>query len=370
MKNKKVIISVTSDLVTDQRVHKTAQVLHNEGFDVTLIGRKLKSSAEMPKRDYKVVRMSLPFEKGPQFYASYNFYLFLYLLFHKANILHSNDLDTLLANYLVSKIKKTNLVYDSHEYFTGVPEIQNRKFVKWAWTSIEKFIFPKLKHVYTVNESIANIYQQLYNVNVGVVRNVPFLYKIDNQNNSLPFDASYPFLIFQGAALNVDRGAEEAILSMQWIENVKLLIIGGGDVIGNLHQIVKDYKLEDKVYFLPKMPHEQLKSYTSKAILGLSFDKSSNENYKYSLPNKVFDYLHAGIPVLASEVIEVARVIKKYKVGDFIPNHEPKAIADKINEILANQEQLSTWKNNTFLASQECNWQKESDLIVEIYKKL
>ena len=94
----------------------------------------------------------------------YNLRLFFFLLCRRFDIYHSNDLDTLLPMWLTSFIFKKKLVYDSHEYFLGVPEIQNRYFVKKVWSSIESFIFPKLKYVFTVNESISDLYFKDYKV--------------------------------------------------------------------------------------------------------------------------------------------------------------------------------------------------------------
>ena len=112
------------------------------------------------------------FKRGFLFYKFFNIRLFFYLLLHKADLLVSNDLDTLLPNFLISKIKNLPLVYDSHEYFTGVPEIQNRPFVKWVWKSLEKSIFQRLKYVITVSEPIASLYENLYSVKPVVIRNL------------------------------------------------------------------------------------------------------------------------------------------------------------------------------------------------------
>src|SRR5258707_630762 len=120
---KRVIISVVSDLVTDQRVHRVATSLQQYGFPVTLVGRKMKHSLPVDQRSYKTVRFKRWKNKGPLFYMFYNIRLFFYLLFHKADVLVANDLDTLLPNFIVSKIKGTELFYDSHEYFTEVPEL-------------------------------------------------------------------------------------------------------------------------------------------------------------------------------------------------------------------------------------------------------
>src|SRR5208283_1226470 len=129
---KKFILSVTNDLVTDQRVHRVASTIFNLGNDVLLIGRIRKDSLPVT-RPYRTLRMRLLFNQGPLFYAEYNVRLFVFLLFQRVDVLVSNDLDTLLANYLVFRILNKELVYDTHEYFTGVPELKNRPVVRCIW---------------------------------------------------------------------------------------------------------------------------------------------------------------------------------------------------------------------------------------------
>ena len=134
----RAIVSVTNDLYTDQRVHKICLFLEEQGYQVLLLGRKRKSSLPLESRLYKTKRMNLFFDKGAMFYAEYNLRLFLFLFFKKGNLFVSNDLDTLLANYCASILKlKTRLVYDSHEYFTEVPELVNNTIVIHIWTTFE-----------------------------------------------------------------------------------------------------------------------------------------------------------------------------------------------------------------------------------------
>jgi glycosyltransferase involved in cell wall biosynthesis len=368
---KKAIISVVSDLVTDQRVHRVASALQTHGLYVTLVGREMKKSLPLAERDYNTVRFKLWWEKGPLFYAAYNVRLFFYLLFHKADVIVSNDLDTLLPNFLISKIKGSELYYDSHEYFTEVPELVNRKRTQKIWKKIEGMIFPRLKHAYTVNGSIASLFENKYHVPVGIIRNVPVT--VANSNVQLTrAEAGLPewkkIILFQGAGINIHRGAEEALEAMIYLHDAVLLFIGSGDVIEQLKDRCVVLNLSDRVFFLPKMPMSELKKYTRLADIGLTLDKDTNINYRYSLPNKLFDYIHAGIPVLASPLVEVKRIIDRYRIGMTVDSHDPKSIAEKINEMLSDDIRFAQWKENTKHAARELCWEKEEKELLKIYR--
>lgn len=360
-----------NDLVTDQRVNKVCQTLLSVNCDVLLVGRKMRGSPEMEERGYITHRMKLFFEKGPLFYAEFNFRLFFFLLFRKADMLISNDLDTLLPNYIISKVKKQPLVYDSHEYFTEVPELVNRKKVQAVWKTIERKIFPKLTDIITVNDSIADMFEDDYGKRPFVVRNIPrkrkVLEKVSRESLGLP-DDKY-ILILQGSGINVHRGSEELVEAMQYVKNAILLIVGGGDVIDILKDMAKKPELKEKIIFKSRMPYQQLMQYTAVADLGLTFDKSTNLNYKFSLPNKLFDYIHAHTPVLSSPLPEIEKIITKYDVGDFIPDHDPKNIAQKINQILSNQALMDKWKKNCSFAASELTWENEEKVLKRIYSK-
>ncbi len=368
---KRAIISVTNDLVTDRRIDKASLALIKTGFSVVMVGRRKRDSLSLEKREYYTKRMFLFFEKGPLFYVEYTIRLFFYLLFHKSDLLISNDLDTLLPNYLVSRLKKTPLIYDTHEYFTGVPELVNRPFVRRFWKRIEKWIFPKLDNIITVNNSIASLYNKEYNVNIKVVRNIPP--KPDSSENmsrkELGLPEKKPIILLQGAGINVQRGAEEAIEAMQFIDNALFLIIGSGDVIDILHNLVKKLNLNEKVLFLPKQPFDRLIHYTKCADIGVTIDKNTNINYRYSLPNKLFDYINAGIPVLASSLVEIKHIVEKYDIGVLIESHDPEHIAMKIKYMLENKKRTAHWKENLKKASLELDWNTEEKVLLKIFSK-
>lgn len=368
MQKKKVIVSVINDLVTDQRVARSCSVLKELNFDVLLVGRQKRNSQPLQPRDYNCKRMKLVFEQGPQFYLFFNLRLFFVLLFNKADLLFANDLDTLWPNYIVSKLKGIPLIYDSHEIFCEVPELQASPTKKRIWEKIESRIVPKLKYCLTVNQSIADYFTEKYNVLFQFVRNIPHYDKLDKMKTrselNLPNDKK--IIILQGAGINVQRGAEELVESFQYLDDdYLLLIIGSGDVIHRLKENAVTFNLNDKIIFVDKIPAAQLRHYTVNADLGVTIDKDTNLNYHFSLPNKVFDYLHAGIPILATRLPEIENIVKKYQVGTFIENHDPKHIAGAIKDVL-NSTDYQQFKNNTFKASLENNWETEKLKLIQL----
>jgi glycosyltransferase involved in cell wall biosynthesis len=370
---KRVIVSVTNDLYTDNRVDKVCRFLMDQGYEVLLVGRKRKDSKELPERPYETHRMKLLFEKGPLFYASFNVRLFLFLLIRKADILVANDLDTLLANFLASKFKRrSELVYDSHEFFTEVPELVSRPKVRGIWLRIEKRIFPKLKKVYTVNGSIAASYKERYGKDLEVVRNISPLWnperKLSKKELGLPEDRF--LIILQGAGINVDRGAEEAVEAMKDLENSVLLIVGDGDIVPQLKKNVKEYDLQDKVLFYGKRPYSELMQFTANADIGLTLDKPSNLNYRFSLPNKVFDYIHANTPVICTDLPEVRKVVEGHKVGIVLEEFTPKTLAAAIEELKSDPKRLEKLRQNCQRAAQQESWEGECETLRKIYPKV
>ena len=128
--------------------------------------------------------------------------------------------------------------------------------------------------------------------------------------------------------------------------------------------------LMDSVLFIDSMLLDELKHYTANADFGLSLDKPSNLNYVYSLPNKVFDYIHVGVPIVASNLPEVRKIIEKYKVGMCVSEIKPIKIAKTIKELIQNKPQLKQWETNSIFASLQLNWQKESEKLKVLFQDL
>jgi len=241
--------------------------------------------------------------------------------------------------------------------------------VKWVWKSIEKSIFPRLKYVMTVSDSIARQYETEYGSKPVTVRNcsmktgqiIPF------SREELEVNPDHLLLILQGAGINIDRGGEELIEAVNLTENVSLLIVGSGDLFEVLIKKVKKLGLDKRIKFIQKLPWKTLMRYTRSADAGLSLDKNTNLNYSFSLPNKVFDYISAGIPVIAGELPEIKKILLEYNCGVIIPEVTPEEISKVLKELRNNGGLLSVLKQNSVIASESVNWENESSKVIEFY---
>lgn len=363
MSAKHITVLVSNDLEFDQRVKKTCETLLAMGFKITLVGRFLPTSKSFD-RPYEIKRFKLPFHTGVGFYLSLQLALFFFLWRKKTDVIVANDLDTLWPAYLIAKWRKKGLVYDSHELFTEAEGLTGHPIKKWMWSSLERSILPKLKKMYAVNKTIANIFEEKYRIKVGVVRNIAMLEtalpSVTREQLQLPTDKY--LVLLQGSYIDPDRGGEEAVLSMRYLDDVHLLIIGSGRAMPHLRSLVKNESLGEKVTILDKMPFDRLRQYTACADFGLSLDKPLHLNYTYSLPNKVFDYIHCGVPIIVSDLPELRRLVEEYKVGSIVDELTAEGLAKTINEATESVEK-GAWKQNCLAARESLNWQNESKVI-------
>ena len=283
-------------------------------------------------------------------------------------VLISNDLDTLPANFLVSRLKRAKLVYDSHEYFTEVPELEGRKFVKQFWTLLERFLVPKVDVAYTVNESLAKMYSAKYGIEFGVIRNIPDNL-VKEKKYSLPEEfENNGFIIYQGA-INKDRGLEDVMELIGEEQQLRMVIAGDGDIMESLKTRAGEIGIRDRVLFTGSLKPARLKSLTKKARLGISLEKKTNLNYYYALPNKLFDYIHAGIPVLCSGFPEMRKIVEHYEVGMIVDPGKREEIKQVLKMMFFDVEKQQKWRENAKLAAEELTWKTKQKKIADIFKK-
>jgi glycosyltransferase involved in cell wall biosynthesis len=354
----RVAVLVSNDLTYDQRVSKICDSLQHKNWEVRLIG-VIKPGSTPLQRNYSTQRLNVFFSKGPLFYFMLNVRMFFYLLFHKTEIIWANDLDVLWPAILMKKFRGTKVIYDSHEYFTEAEGLTGRARIKAIWTRIEERCVPQVDLFLTVNESIASIYRKKYNREVLVQRNMPVFVEDEGEREEL-FEVKT--VVLQGAYIDPDRGGMELVEAFQFLEGIQLLIVGAGRDLENIKRRIVGLKLEEKVKVLPRMSYFDLKKLTQRVHLGVSLDKPLHLNYTLSLPNKLFDYIHAGVPVLVSNLVEPARIVREHQVGEVIEEVTPKVIAEGIQKVL-NSSSYEAYRVATKKAKSALHWQADFDKI-------
>ena len=365
MIQKKIFVAVTNDISTDYRVHKICNYLISKNFKVHVFGRVLPNTIAV-KRDYKIIRKKLFFNNDAWFYAEYNMRLFFYLIFRKYDYILANDLDTLPACFFASKLKNTTLVYDSHELFSESVELQGRKFVQGFWRKLEDFFLPRIKYAYTVSQSIVEYYDKKYQNKMGLIRNIP-LKKDVLHVEEVTFPTKNKTILYQGV-LNPGRGIKPMIKALKFIDDLDLIIIGYGKVEEDLKAFVAEQKMTKRVHFLGRVERDKLFNYTKQATLGMVLEEPLGLSFQYSLPNKLFDYIHAEIPIIAGNLPEISRIINEYKVGVLVDDYQPKTIANAIHNLLEDKTLLSQIKENQQRARQILCWEIECKKLDNYFK--
>jgi len=359
---KRLIATVINDLTYDRRMIRICTTLAESGFEVTLVGRQLRHSKPLITEPFQQKRLKCIFNKGFLFYAEYNLRLLWFLLKTPADIINSTDADTLVACGLASKLKGKIHVHDAHEYFSEVPEVADRPFVKAFWKRIEKMFIPKADAAYTVCQSIADIYSKNYGIPFEVIMNVPPLKDSKPEGNAV----GEKYLIYQGA-LNKGRGLEAIIMAMHQVD-CQLKIAGEGDLSEELRSLVKAKGLESKIEFLGMIKPGELEVITRNAYIGLNVCENLGLNYYLALSNKGFDYFHAGIPAVTNDFPEYQRLNARFETM-ILTEAEPQKLAKSINQLLNDQTLYEKLRKNCIIAAQELNWQKESEKLKAIYER-
>lgn len=358
---KKLIFAVTSDLTYDQRMERICSTLSEAGFDVTIVGRGKPDSVALTQRAYVQKRLSCFWNKGKLFYIEYNTRLLFFLLFRRADVLCAIDLDTIVPCYVVGRLKGQRLVYDAHEYYTEVIEVVDRPRIQKFWRMIERYFVPKYDAAYTVSESIASIFTSMYKLPFEVIRNTPFLRELPEH----PKKERY--LVYIGV-VNAGRGIEQLIQAMRHIDST-LYICGKGDILDEMILMAKRLGVEGKIRFMGFLRPDELREVTRGAYLGYLLLEEVSKSYYYSLANKFFDYIHAGIPQVTIDFPEYSLINDRYEVASLV-SLDVGRIVSATNQLLTDDAYYQRLVNNTRFACMEYNWQKESKKLIEIYTNI
>lgn len=359
---KKILCCVTNDLSTDQRMARICGSLAAGGFRVQLIGSRGRHPKQVSPADYEQVRLYTYFRKGKLFYLEYNLRLFFYLLRQKADILVAIDLDTIVPVYHASHFMKTARVYDAHELFTEMKEVVSRKHIHRIWSWVERTYLPRFPLGYTVSGSIASHFAEKYGVSYAVIRNLPL-----GGPTALPVSHRNKHFLYQGA-VNEGRGFEGLIPAMKKVD-APLLIYGEGNFRSQCEELIRQHGVGDKVKMMGAVPPSALRLITQTAYIGINLVEPLGLNQIYSLANKFFDYIQAGIPQISMAFPEYQRINDQYGVAVLVNDLDPDNIAEAMNKVWHDKVTYAEMSERCARAAAELRWEEEEKTLLRFYQQ-
>ena len=361
----KIIVLVTNNLIQDQKMHRTCTSLKNLGHDVILVGRADKNSLEQLPLPFQTIRLPFKFQTGIIFYASVIWKYFWLLRAQKPDIVWSVDVDTIVPAITYKKIWGCKVIFDAHEYFHEVPELLHRPFKKWIWKMVARIYIPKADMHVTVSNTLSGIFENLYGKPFTVIWNVPYAQKKEVRVSS----PKSKYIIYQGM-LNKGRGLEVLIDAMPNIQELELWIVGEGDLSSELRQKTNASRAKDRIKFLGWMLPEDLRTITSGAYLGVNLLDGESLSYQYSMANKFFDYLQAGVPSVNMDFVEYRDFLDHYPVGLTLSKLEKNDIAEVINRVVEDKEFYNKLKSTAERVSSQFSWENEEKKIGDLLKSI
>lgn len=359
---KRIVFTVTNDLSYDQRMIRICTSLANSGYQVLLVGRRMPRSVPLQQRPFSQKRITCIFHKGFAFYAEYNLRLFFFLLFCRTSAICAIDLDTIIPCRLVAVIRKLPAIYDAHELFCEMKEIVLRPRIYRIWKWIERTNVPAFKFAYTVNQPIADEFRRMYGKTFGVIRNLPVLSPL-----AIPAK-SERFIVYQGA-VNEGRCFETLIPAMKEV-NARLFICGDGNFMKQARQLAGEYGLNDRVIFKGKLEPAALRTFTESAYIGITlFDDRGLSNF-YSLANRFFDYMHAGVPQLCVDFPVYRNIIEQHEFAVLVKDTSAPGLAAELNRLLSDDKLYNRLQQNCMEARNTLNWQQEEKALISFYKNV
>lgn len=368
---KKVTLIVLNNFLNDSRVLKEAMSLQNMGFVVQVVALHEEALQEFEKiqnisvhriklksRDWskkKIVQILKYFEYMYRFVKSYK----------KSDFIHCNDLNTLPMGVVIKKFfnKNAKVIYDAHEYEINDIPNQSKISIKIKYI-LEKFLIKYADSVITVSNSIADEYVKLYNIKKPyLVLNTPPLQEIKKHDffrKTFNIAKEEKIFLYQGG-LSDGRGIE--ILLESFKKNKNTIVFMG---YGSLESLVKKYANKYKnIFYHEAVSPDVLLNYTSSADFGILFYENNCLNHNFCSPNKMFEYIMAGLPIIVSNLHEMKNLVQTYKIGVVAKENSPKELSKATEEIQnLNEKELN---KNLRKAREIFNWQEQEKVLRDCY---
>jgi len=366
MKSKSVCIAFLGNALNDTRVSNLAGSLTAQGNQVNVI------SFDWTTPGFQTIPGNTTVHKLDKTGSSIKYYLKFLRLLSKSlskmdsDIFVAEDVYTLPLVTFYAKLKRKRVYYNCRELYPFLAGLRNKKIVQTIIRAVERFFIKRVDLVLTTGEMDSQFIQQYYKItNVIVLRNLPNNYAPGAEINlkaKLSIPENSRILLYQGVLLQ-GRGLAKTIEAIKNLGNVHFVILGEGVERKNLEKLAGDLDISQRVHFLGTINQSELVNYTVEADIGLSLIENISLSYYYALPNKLFEYIAAGVPVICSDLPQMKMIIDKYKVGECFNMDSGGSLESKFSQLIDNRDMLREYSINAKEASKELNWRVEFEKV-------
>jgi glycosyltransferase involved in cell wall biosynthesis len=280
--------------------------------------------------------------------------------------LHAHDLNTLPVAAALARRLGLPLTYDAHELYPEISTLSRREAATWSF--VERHLAGRADHTLTVCDSIAAEIEHRYGVaRPTVLLNCPAAGSTNGGSPQKPAEAGEPVILYQGG-FSRHRGLDTLVRSAHRLEQGTIVLMGWGQIEDELRALIASENLEDRVRIVPPVPPGEVVASAAGAVVGVIPYEPIGLNNTYTTPNKLFDYMAAGLPVAASRLPELTRFVERGEMGLTFPPGDAVALATALNEILADPARYRRMRERSQEAGRRYTWEKESPKLLALYE--
>jgi glycosyltransferase involved in cell wall biosynthesis len=368
-----VVFAMTGDVGRNSRALRQLRALQGAGYRVKVLSLGADDPAPLREEGFQVQSLAIPTGRGIRFFAGVHRHFRAAALRLPAHIYHASDLYVLGAMHAAARRHGAALVYDARELYAHVSATTGRPWVSWGWQQVEGRFIRHAHLVLTVSDSIADHLARQYRIPPPLVLyNTPPLQAVARTSLLRDWLGITPgmVLVLHQGQLRAQRGCERLVAAMPSVERAVLVFLGDGPLRPTLEQQARQLQVQDRVRFLDPVSPDALLPVTASADIGVTLLEDTCLNHRYALPNKLFEYLMAGLPVLASDLPELRRVVTGYGVGCVVDPQDAQALATALQAIVDDAGARSQWSRNIPAALHAYGWEQTAPRFIERYRKL
>jgi len=377
-----VVVLLSNTFERDSRVLKEGASAAADGFDVVILALPRPGLPSRERRQgVRIVRMGRRAHLGPfrwLYRAVWYGRTVLYCLRHRPAIVHVNDLDPLPAGWLAARFSGAKLVYDSHELWpAGRVSVLRGKWFRFLLRTTERFFARRCDAVFQATPSRAKAFAEIYGLSQPLtLRNCP-TYQQPTPSDVLREKVGVPpegrIAVYCGSVTS-GRGIEPTLEALALLpDDVHLVFLGHAepDYMQVLQAFCRQRRsLEQRVHWIPLVPYDQIIMHLVGADVGLCLIQNHSLSYYLSSPNKLFEYMMAGLPVVGSNFPEIGAVIEDADCGVTVDPDDPAAIAEAVRELLADPAGREAKSRNALCAAKRYCWENQCRDFLETYRRL